>query len=173
MSDSNMPVTEAVTTNEQELVAYEIAYHVLPTVAEGEVDSITAELKNFITTAGGQIVDEEEAERFELAYEIEKYLEGRYRKFGSAYFGWVRFHLAPQALAAVVEEVEGHKAVLRSLTIKLTKAEEQNPFQFHESIADIKVKNITIADEEVAEPVDEVVADAEVVADEKTEEVVN
>lgn len=172
MSESNMPVTEAVTADERELAAYEIAYHVLPTVAEGEVDSVTAELKNFITTAGGQIFDEEAAERFELAYEIEKYLEGRYRNFGSAYFGWVRFRLEPQALASVVEAVEEHKSVLRSLTIRLTKAEEANPFSFHESIADIKARTITIADEEVAEVVDEEAGAAEVVGDEKTEEVV-
>jgi ribosomal protein S6 len=174
MSDSNMPVTEAVTADERELVAYEIAYHVLPTVAEGEVDSVTAELKNFITTAGGQIFDEEQAERFELAYEIEKYLEGRYRKFGSAYFGWVRFHLEPKALGEVTEHIEGHKSVLRSLTIRLTKAEEQNPFRFHESIADIKVRNITIADEDVVEgdEVAEEVVDAILVGDEKAEEVV-
>lgn len=175
MSDSNMPVTEAVTADERELVAYEIAYHVLPTVAEGEVDSVTAELKNFITTAGGQVFDEEQAERFELAYEIEKYLEGRYRKFGSAYFGWVRFHLEPRALAEVTEHIEGHKSVLRSLTIRLTKAEEENPFRFHESIADLKVRNITIGDEEVAEGeevVDEAEVEAAVAGDEKTEEVV-
>ncbi len=161
-----MPVTEA----ERELVAYELAYHVLPTVAEGEVDSIEAELKGFITAAGGTITDEEEAQRFELAYEIEKYLEGRYRRFSSAYFGWIRFHLDPAQLATVTEEVETHKSILRSLMVRLTKTEEANPFRFHESIADRNVRNIIITDEEVeaeAEATEEVVAD-----DEKAKEVV-
>ncbi len=150
-----MPVTEAVSTTEREPVAYELAYHVLPTVAEGEVDSVIADLKQSITKAGGQIFDEEDADRFELAYEIEKYLEGRYRRFSSAYFGWMRFRLNPTALAAVVEEVETHKSILRSLTIRLTKAEEAAPFRFHEALADTKVRTI-IADEEVVEGAAEV-----------------
>ncbi len=163
-----MPVTEA----ERELVAYELAYHVLPTVAEGEVDSVTAELKSLITKAGGQIFDEEAAERFELAYEIEKYLEGRYRRFSSAYFGWVRFRLDTQALAAITEDVEAHKAILRTLVLRLTKVEEENPFRFHEALADLKVRNITIADEEMAEGEEVVEEGGEVVDDEKVEEVV-
>ncbi|MFM2339587.1 MAG: hypothetical protein RLZZ360_223 [Candidatus Parcubacteria bacterium] len=164
-----MPVTEAG----REPVAYELAYHVLPTVAEGEVDSVTAEVKAFITKAGGQIFDEEVAERFELAYEIEKYLEGRYRRFSSAYFGWVRFRLDPAALAAVQEEIDTHKALLRTLTIRLTKTEEENPFRFHEALADLKTRNVTITDEEVVEVEEVVEGDVEAVeGDEKTEEVV-
>jgi ribosomal protein S6 len=158
MNDTNMPVTEAG----REPAAYELAYHVLPTVAEGEVDSVIADLKASITKAGGEIFDEEDADRFELAYEIEKYLEGRYRRFSSAYFGWIRFRLVPTNLAAVTEEVEAHKAILRSLTIRLTKAEEAAPFRFHEALADTKVRTI-IADEEVAEVVAEGEVDAEAV----------
>lgn len=170
MNDTNMPVTEAG----REPVAYELAYHVLPTVAEGEVDSVEADIKAFITKAGGQIFDEEAAQRFELAYEIEKYLEGRYRRFSSAYFGWMRFRLDPQALATVTEEVEAHKAMLRTLTVRLTKTEEQNPFRFHEALADLKVRNVTVTDEEVVEG-EEVEGEGEeiVAGDEKTEEVVN
>jgi hypothetical protein len=57
----------------------------------------------------------------------------------------------------------------------LTKIEEENPFRFHEAIADIKVRNITIGDEEVVdgeEVVEDVVVDATILGDEKTEEVV-
>jgi ribosomal protein S6 len=168
MSDVNMPVTEV----EREPMAYELAYHVLPTVAEGEVDTVEAELKALIEKVGGQVFDQEEAERFELAYEIEKYLEGRYRRFGSAYFGWIRFRVAPSAIAAINEELDAHKALLRTLTTRLTKAEEANPFRFHESIADLKQRNVIITDEEVVEGEEVVEEAAAVEADEKGEEVV-
>ena len=162
-----MPVTEA----EREPAAYELAYHVLPTVAEGEVAGVTAELKALITQAGGSITDEEEAKRFELAYEIKKYLEGKYRRFSSAYFGWVRFTLPAGNLPAVTEDVEAHKVILRSLVIRLTKAEAENPFRFHDALVDTKLRTIT--EEDIAS--DEVVADEEVpleVGDEVVEEVV-
>ena len=140
-----MPAIEAdVRHDEQEIASYELAYHILPTVAEGEVMAVTQSLKDLITKAGGQIFDSEDAERFELAYEIDKYLEGRYRKFSSAYFGWTRFKLAPLALNALTEHVDEHKQLLRFLLVRLTKVEEASPFRFHEALVDTKIKHIDL-----------------------------
>ena len=131
-----MPVTEAdVMTEAPERASYELAFHILPTVTEGEVPEVAQDLKTIITKAGGEITDEEAPAHFTLAYEIEKYLEGRYRKFSSAYFGWVRFTITPTAITELVAEVDGHKRLLRHLCIRLTKAEEANPFYFHEALA--------------------------------------
>ncbi len=149
MSETNMPAAEAVVANERELASYEFAFHVLPTVAEGEVPSVVESLKAHITTAGGQIFDEESPERFDLAYEIAKYMEGRNRRFSSAYFGWIRFRLDAAQLASLTENIDLTKEVLRFLIVKLTKVEEATPFRFHESIADRKIR--TISDEEIAE----------------------
>lgn len=165
MSESQMPVTEAIQTSEQELQSYEFAFHILPTVAEGEVATVFANLKAMITKVGGTVTSEEAPERFDLAYEIVKYLEGKNRKFGSAYFGWVRFTLPAQGLAVLTEEIEGVKEILRYLMIKLTKVEEANVFRFHESIDRKKVYTITdediVAEEEVVEGVE--VVEGEVV----------
>ena len=163
-----MPAAEATSTSEVEFTSYEFAFHVLPTVAEGEVPSVVDSFKALITKAGGDIFDEEVAQRFDLAYDISKYLEGKNRKFSSAYFGWVRFRLPASALNELTEEFDGQKEILRYLLVKLTKLEEQNPFRFHESIADRKVRTIT--DEEIVEEiVEEIAEDAEVVeADEAT-----
>ncbi|PIW96962.1 hypothetical protein COZ82_02110 [Candidatus Kaiserbacteria bacterium CG_4_8_14_3_um_filter_38_9] len=143
MSETTMPVTEVETkTNEPELASYELAYHILPTVAEGEVTGVSDELKKLITTTGGEIFAEEGAERFELAYEIDKYLEGKYRKFTSAYFGWLRFHLNPSILNSLTEGLTQNKQLLRYLLVRLTKVEEMNPFRFHEALVDTKVRII-------------------------------
>jgi ribosomal protein S6 len=156
MSDTTMPAIEAeVRNDEQEVASYELAYHILPTVAEGEVTTVESELKDLITKASGQIFDTENAERFELAYEIDKYLEGKYRKFTSAYFGWTRFKLAPADLNALTEAVDGNKQLLRFLLVRLTKVEEASPFRFHEALIDTRVRTIDL-DAEVS-------ADAEVV----------
>lgn len=117
-----------------EAASYELAFHVLPTVAEGEVADVAASLRSAIEAAGGTITSEEAPERFDLAYDIVKYLEGRNRKFSSAYFGWVRFTLEPDKLAEVNEVVEGTSQLLRHLLIRLTKAEEEHVFMFHEAL---------------------------------------
>jgi len=144
---------------------YELAFHVLPTVAEGEVADVFTSLKTAIEKAGGTITLEEAPARFELAYEIIKLLEGRNRKFTSAYFGWVRFTLEPAQLEELTEEVEGTPQLLRHLVIRLTKAEEANPFMFHEALDTPEVEaedtdeEATDEDKEETEDKDEKVED--------------
>lgn len=179
MNDTTMPVTEAVSrAHDGDVSVYELAYHILPTVAEGEVESVTGELKTLLTNHGAVITDEEVAARFELAYEIEKYLEGKYRHFASAYFGWIRFTIEPAKLAIIDEEIRNNKKILRHLTIRLTSVEEANPFRFHEAVKELTAKVTTMdtddtivaeatADEEVDSAEDVVdTTDAEVDTDE-------
>ena len=136
MSQNEMPATEVMpAADEQEFASYELAYHVLPTVAEGEVSTVRDRLAAAIEDAGGTVGIEEMPERVELAYEIIKHLEGKNRRFTSAYFGWVRFTATPEAIAAITEAVTNDKAVLRHLLIRLSKAEEALPFYFHEAMA--------------------------------------
>lgn len=166
MSETQMPAAEVNSSEERELVSYEFAFHVLPTVAEGEVPGVFESLKAQIIKAGGEVFAEENPQRFDLAYDIEKYLEGKNRKFSSAYFGWVRFRLSPEALNELTESLDHTKELLRYLLLKLTKVEEQNPFDFHASIADRKVKTIT--DEDVLSE-DDVEVDSEDITDEVAE----
>lgn len=162
MTDKEMPVAETS--------HYELAFHVLPTVAEGEVANVFQKLKDAIIKHGGVVTVEEAPARFDLAYEIIKYLEGRNRKFTSAYFGWVRFSLEPSNLTEVTEMVQSTKELLRHLIIKLDKTEEAHPFFFHEAIASLKqTQNIDLDEDEELEgdetvEVDEVILDGEVEA---------
>lgn len=135
-----MPVAEVnEPLLEVEKSSYELAFHILPTVAEGEVHGVFDSVKSLITKEGGEIFDEEGAQRFELAYEIVKHLEGKNRKFTSAYFGWVRFSMPSNNVERLLEEVDGNGDILRHLLIKLTKIEEENPFRFHEAIEPVKM----------------------------------
>ena len=158
MSETNMPAVEAVLGEERELQAYELAFHVLPTVAEGEVKTVFENIKASIIKHGGSLVSEEAPARFDLAYDIVKVLEGRNRKFSSAYFGWVRFELEASSIAEITEVVEGTKEILRHLLIRLTRVEEENPFEFHPAVADRVITNIDIEPEVEGEMAEEVAA---------------
>jgi len=146
MSEEKVPATEVseVTMDAEERFSYELAFHVLPTVAEGEVAQVFASIKDIITTGGGEIFDEEEAKRFDLAYEIVKPLEGKNRRFSSAYFGWVRFKSESSQVLDIMKEVDAHSQILRSLLVRLTAKEEANPFRFHEALDLSKVRNIEV-----------------------------
>lgn len=172
MSKTEMPAAEAN--------SYELAFHVLPIVAEGEVATVFQNLKDIITKHGGTITIEEAPARFDLAYEVIKYLEGRNRKFTSAYFGWVRFEAEPAAIDEITEAVEGVKELLRHLLVKLTKVEEENPFFFHEAFAEQRSETVEVNEETAAvEPAPEAetakeeetsTEEAEESADEKAED---
>ena len=166
MTETNMPAVEADGVVERELNSYELAFHVLPTIAEGEVKAVFDTIKANITKLGGTLKEEEAPARFDLAYEIVQYLEGRNRKFSSSYFGWIRFDIEAVKIAEITEMVEGSKELLRHLLTRLTKVEAENPFMFHPAIADRVVETIIAPAEEVA-VVEEV--EGEVVA-EKTKD---
>jgi len=166
MSETTMPVAEAAGVSLQdERNAYELAFHILPTVAEGEVPSVFESIKSLITKDKGEIFDEETPERFELAYEIVKHMEGKNRKFTSAYFGWARFRSEASSITTLLEEIDSKPEVLRHLLIKLTRIEEENPFRFHSSLASTK-KVVTTIDE--AELVSAAAGEIEVVPEEET-----
>jgi ribosomal protein S6 len=161
MSKTEMPAVEAS--------SYELAFHVLPTIAEGEVTTIFQSVKDLITKNGGEITIEESPARFDLAYEITKYLEGRNRKFSSAYFGWVRFTMEPSMVDEIGEETEANASILRHLLTKLTKVEEENPFYFHEALEEENVENIEV-DKKTEVKAKKEVKKEEVKTEEKAEE---
>jgi ribosomal protein S6 len=175
MSETNMPAAEAgVAANADERTHYELAFHVLPTVAEGEVSGVFDAIKALITSADGELTDEESPERFDLAYDIVKHLEGKNRKFSSAYFGWVRFKADASAVGDLLEEVESHKDILRHMLIKLSKVEEMHPFRFHEALADEKkVTNVeessVVPDVTTVAPVEEKATDTDTSTDSEAE----
>lgn len=166
MDKENMPAAE--------VNSYELAFHVLPTVAEGEVATVFQNLKDIITKHGGTVTIEEAPARFDLAYEIVKYLEGRNRKFTSAYFGWVRFTAEAAAMEEIGEKVEATKELLRHIIIKLTKSEEEHPFFFHEALEEQKVETVDVDETTAvvapAEAPEEVAEEAVETETEKTED---
>ncbi len=177
MAETNMPAVEVedVELDEEmdspEVQSYELAFHVLPTIAEGEVSSVFEAIKDVIKKAGGEVFDEEAPERFELAYEVVRHLEGKNRGFKSAYFGWVRFKATGAGAVVVNAEVEHNNSILRHLLVKMTRVEEEHPFRFHDAIRDQRpVVNIE-EPEAIIEAVDE--ADTEKESEDIDEEVLD
>jgi len=148
MAETTMPVAEAIPTSFDERNEYEFAFHVLPTATEGEVTTAFDAIKAEIAKAG-EITHEEAPERIELAYPIIKSIEGKNRKFNSAYFGWVRFKLEGDRLKPLTEELASMNVILRHLLIRLTKEESAQPFKFHEHRKSVKMVEVVNEEPEV------------------------
>ena len=163
-----MPAAEAAEVAlDSEKSSYEFAFHVLPTVAEGEVPSVFDKIKAQITKVGGEISLEESPERVDLVYDIVKKHDGKNLKFSSAYFGWVRFTLDIDKIAEIKEFADDDSSLLRFLIVKLTKEDEENPYMYHEELkANKKVQNVEEDDKKVQKDL----TDAEVNKEEKKSE---
>ena len=128
MDENTMPAVEVTSDDaHDERDQYEFAFHLLPTVADGEVEKVVSDLKSIITTHGGTIFDEEFPQRFTLAYEVRKSVEGRPGRFSNSWLGWVRFLLAREELEKVTEEIGHRTEVLRQLTVRLAREEVEKP----------------------------------------------
>lgn len=164
MTDTTMPAVEATQGSFDERNSYEFAFHVLPTIAEGEVANVFEALKAHIAQVG-EIINEEKPERIELVYPIVKQMEGRNRKFTSAYFGWVRFKLDSEMIEELMNVLGGDPSILRHLLIKLTRDEEVNPFRFHENRKSVKMVEVFTGNEILDEVQTEVEENVEVSAE--------
>jgi ribosomal protein S6 len=129
MLEVTMPAIDAQDEDmTEEVVHYECAFHILPTIADEEVSGLVEGLKTILTRSGGTVTAEEIPERYDLAYDIVKHVDGTPRRFNATHFGWVRFTLSPAVLGAVIEDIRHLPEMVRFLIIRLTKEDIQKPF---------------------------------------------
>jgi ribosomal protein S6 len=113
-------VAEIVDDETAEPVVYEIGYHILPISEEevhAEVNVITEALKKL----NAEFVGEKLPVRLDLAYTIEKKIDGVNRRFDSAYFGWVAFAIPASTIGEVKAAMDHDQNILRSIIVKTSR----------------------------------------------------
>jgi ribosomal protein S6 len=97
---------------------YEVGFHLLPTIDESDVPNQSSNIKSIIEENGGVILSEEMPKMMILAYDISKAVNSKKQKFNKAYFGWVKFEVAPGKVTDIKNKIENNQNVLRFLIIK-------------------------------------------------------
>ncbi len=97
---------------------YEIGYNLIPTISEEGVAKEVGKIKEKITSLGGAVISDEYPNQIKLAYEMTKEIENKNVRFTSAYFGWIKFELEPEAVAEVKKMADSDLNVLRFIIIK-------------------------------------------------------
>lgn len=111
---------------------YELGYHILPTINEGDLGTERDALVAFITEFGGMVISEEQAQLINLAYPMDKVINNKRNTFEQAYFGWIKFDLSPTAVVELADKVEAQSSVLRSIVVKTIRENtvfSENPFK--------------------------------------------
>jgi len=110
--------TKDLVKDEGEIQIYELGYHLLPTIAEENINEEVAKIHSILTQNGANIIGEGLPSLRELSYQIQKRIETKSLQFSKAYFGWVKFELDRSKIAAVKSKVEVEGSVLRFLIVK-------------------------------------------------------
>jgi len=117
--------SEAFTqANNGEQAAYEVGFHVVPTVAETDVPAVTARLRSHLEGAGATIVSEEAPKKIKFAYRIERAVTGKREKFTEGYFGSIKFEALRNIVPALEAMLRADTDILRSLIIPAGEEQE-------------------------------------------------
>jgi len=100
---------------------YEIGYHIMPSVSEENVSTEVETIKGLISKHGGTVVSEGEPKLTDLAYTMRKRLEGGYKNFDKAYFGWVKFETDQDNINSFSEDIDELESILRFIVVKTIK----------------------------------------------------
>jgi len=113
--------TETSEMNDSDSRIYEIGFHVVPTVTEEEVVFVANTVKDLIESAKGAIIMDQNPSLMDLAYSIDHIVANKKSIYNSAYFGWIKFQMEPEAIHSIKDGLEKNENVFRFLIIKTVK----------------------------------------------------
>ncbi len=102
---------------------YEVGYHLLPSLSDADRATATKEIAAFLSEAGATFIGDHAPEHLDLAYPIQKRVNGKLTSFSEAYFGWVAFEVERSKMAGLTAFLDAHAAVLRYICISTTRDE--------------------------------------------------
>src|SRR3989344_6467018 len=75
---------------------YELGYLLTPRIKEEDISVNYGNLKELVSSFGGEIIMDEMPKMINLAYSIQKMIANARNKFNTAYFGWIKFTMDAQ-----------------------------------------------------------------------------
>ena len=113
--------TEGVVAKDQETKVYELGYLLLPTIPEEDVSVHYGNLKELVSSTGGEIITDEVPKMIGLTYPMQKVSSNVRKKFTSAYFGWTKFLMEADKILKLKKTLDLEPNFLRFLLIKTVK----------------------------------------------------
>ena len=161
-----MVVSTDMEKEEMDVKVYELGYHLLPTLPEGDISHEVSSLKTLIEKSGGIIISEEAPKLIDLSYTMTKAISGKIVKFNSAYFGWTKFEMVPAKAVELKKEVETRPPMLRLLLISTVRESTMAPRRMVAGVREVTPTTTLrkMVKEEVQVPVSEAELDKSIEA---------
>ncbi len=120
-------VASETTIIKDERTVYEVGFHLVPTIPEGELGGKVDMVRSLLTKEGAEIISEGMAQKMTFAYRIERSQTGKREKYTEGYFGWIKFAVLPGAVPAMSAALTNTHDVLRYLIIETTREDTPAP----------------------------------------------
>ncbi len=159
MTEEMSAVMDKASESEVLTRIYEAGYHIIPTVAEEQVEKIVGEIRAVIEKAGGSFIAEGAPALTKLAYPMDAREGDKYVSHDKGYFGWLKFEAPIEAASALDEKLKRDQTILRSIVFQ-TVREETRARMKAPTLREVKrtdtIKSTPRREEEAAAPVSEV-----------------
>ncbi len=100
---------------------YELGYLLIPTIKEEDVPASYGNLKELVSSFGGEIVMDEMPKIINLAYSMQKVTSNVRKKFDTAYFGWTKFIMNGDQVLELKKRLDLDPNFIRFLILKTVK----------------------------------------------------
>lgn len=107
--------------NKSDLQVYEVGFHILPTVEEGNLSEVLVKIKDVLSEKGANIISEDFPKLRQLAFAITKEAQGKNQVYNKAYFGSIKFEVEKEVLSEIEKAVKNNPEILRYIIIKTVK----------------------------------------------------
>ncbi len=112
-----MKATEHKETGEK-MHIYEVSFLVATSVSESQLPEEVSSIRSVIEAAGASIIAEEFPKLITLAYQMEKLIETKRRKFNDGYFGWFKFEMPVGNISNIKQDLDKRTHIIRHLIVK-------------------------------------------------------
>ncbi|TSC78076.1 MAG: Uncharacterized protein G01um101424_210 [Parcubacteria group bacterium Gr01-1014_24] len=104
--------------NKNDKQVYELGYLLVPTIGQEDVPVSYGNLKELVSSFGGEIITDEMPRMTTLAYSMKKVTSNVRNKFNTAYFGWTKFIMNPEAILELKRHLDLDPNFIRFLLLK-------------------------------------------------------
>ena len=115
--------------NEVVTRVYEAGYHILPTVAEGDVEKVVGAIRSEIEKLGGTLIAEGAPSLMKLAFSMDKREGERHIAYDRGYFGWLKFEASTDSANKLMEVLKVNNQILRSIVFKTLREDTRAKFK--------------------------------------------
>ncbi len=111
-------MTEKDNSDAAENRIYELGFHIVSSIPEEKLPAEVTAIKDVLGENGVAIIAEDFPKLKHLSYTMTKIIGPKHLRFDTAYFGWVKFEMNPEAIGKVKTALERNDNLLRFIIIK-------------------------------------------------------